>query len=199
MVRQWAVRAMFAAAPKARTKRMTPVKAEKQQNRFQPGLSGNPAGRPKGARNKTTMAAQALLDGEAQTLTAKAIELAHSGDTVALRLCLDRILPPRRERLVTIDLPEIVEGTDAAKALSAILKAVAAGELTPSEAKAFTDIIAAYANLRAENANSVDHSLQAEMEAAAETFDRRLALRIEARLEAERQKLALDAVASNET
>jgi predicted transcriptional regulator len=176
---------------------MTPVKAEKQQSRFQPGVSGNPAGRPKGSRNKATLAAEALLDGEAQTLTAKAIELAHSGDTIALRLCLDRILPPRRERVVIVDLPEIVQGTDAAKALSAILKAVAAGELTPSEAKALSDMVAAYANLQAASEAS-SNSRQAEIEAGAAEFDRRLALRIQARLEAEQQKLAVGGVASNE-
>jgi hypothetical protein len=171
---------------------MTSVKAEKQQNRFRPGVSGNPAGRPKGARNKTTMAAQALLDGEAQTLTAKAIELAHSGDTVALRLCLDRIIPTRRERVVTLDLPDIV-GADVAPALAAIIKATANGELTPSEAKSLTDMIAAYATVRALKTSSESH--EAETEAAAALFDQRLAQRIEAR----RQKLAIDGVAGNET
>ena len=177
---------------------MTSVKTEKQQNRFQPGRSGNPGGRPKGARNRTTLAAQALLDGEGEKLTRKAIEMALAGDTVALRICIDRIIPPRRERVVIIDLPEIVEGTDAAKALSAILKAVAAGELTPTEAKALSDMVAAYANVRAASEASSGHSHQAEIEAAAASFDRRIALRIEARLEAERQKLAVDGVASNE-
>jgi len=181
-----------------RTTRMTSVKTGKQQSRFQPGVSGNPGGRPKGARNRTTLAVQALLDGESEKLTRKAIELALAGDTVALRICIDRILPPRRERVVIIDLPEVVEGTDAAKALSAILKAVAAGELTPTEAKALSDMVAAYANVRAATEASSDHSHQA-VEAGAAEFDRRIALRIEARLEAERQKLALDGVASNET
>ena len=126
------------------------------------------------------MAAQALLDGEGERLTRKAIEMAHAGDISALRLCLDRILPPRRERVVIIDLPEIVEGADAAKALSTILKAVGAGELTPTEAKALSDMVAVYANVRAVNDASSDHSRQA-VEAGAAEFDRRLALRIEAR------------------
>jgi hypothetical protein len=175
------------------TTRMTSAKTEKQQNRFQPGVSGNPAGRPKGARNRTTMAAQALLDGEAQTLTAKAIELAHSGDTVALRLCLDRIIPTRRERVVTVDLPDIV-GADVAPALAAIIKATASGELTPTEAKSLSDMIAAYATVRASKTSS-DHSHQAETELAAALFDQRLAQRLEAR----RQMLAVDGVASNDT
>jgi hypothetical protein len=49
------------------------------------------------------MAAEALLDGEAEALTRKAVELALAGDTVALRLCLERLLPPRRSRRVTFD------------------------------------------------------------------------------------------------
>jgi Family of unknown function (DUF5681) len=38
---------------------------------FKPGESGNPAGKPKGARNKVTLAIEALLDGEAEALTRK--------------------------------------------------------------------------------------------------------------------------------
>ena len=66
----------------------------KQGARFRKGQSGNPSGRPRGARNKTTRAVEALLDGEAEALTRKAIERALEGDTTALCLCLDRLLPP---------------------------------------------------------------------------------------------------------
>jgi hypothetical protein len=52
---------------------------------FKPGQSGNPAGKPRGSRNRTTLAVEALLDGEAETLTRKAIELAKAGDLAALR------------------------------------------------------------------------------------------------------------------
>jgi len=68
---------------------------EKPRGRpFRPGESGNPAGRPRGARNRTTLAAEQLLDGEAEVLTRKAIELAKEDNLSALRLCIDRILPP---------------------------------------------------------------------------------------------------------
>ena len=60
--------------------------------------SPNPSGRPVGARNRTTLAAEALLDGEAEALIRKAVELGLQGDLIALRICLDRILPKRRER-----------------------------------------------------------------------------------------------------
>ena len=83
--------------------------ARKQRGRpFQPGQSGNPAGKPKGARNRATLAAEALLDGEATALTRKAIELALAGDSTALRLCLERLLPARKERLIEFSLPAIV-------------------------------------------------------------------------------------------
>lgn len=58
--------------------------------RFAPGNSGRPAG----ARHKTTLAIEALLEGEAEALTRKAIELALAGDMTALRLCLERIARP---------------------------------------------------------------------------------------------------------
>src|SRR4029077_11874899 len=73
--------------------------AGKQRGRpFLRGESGNPAGRPMGARHKATVEDEALLDGGAEALTRKAVEMALAGDGTALRLCLDRIIPPRRER-----------------------------------------------------------------------------------------------------
>jgi hypothetical protein len=76
--------------------------AQKQQigRPFEPGQSGNPAGRPKGSRNKATLAVEVLLDGEAESITRKAIELAKKGDLAAIRLCLDRIASPRKDRPV---------------------------------------------------------------------------------------------------
>ena len=74
-----------------------PENSGRIQGRFLQGLSGNPAGRPRGSRNRTTLAAQALLDGEAEALTRKAVDLALDGDIAALRLCLERIIPVRRE------------------------------------------------------------------------------------------------------
>jgi hypothetical protein len=118
---------------------------KRQDTRFKPGQSGNPNGRPKGSLNATTLAAQALLDGEAEILTRKAIELAKGGDLTALRLCMDRLLPPRKDRPVSLDLPRIDSARDVPKAISALLAAVAAGELTPSDAGEVTKLLDAYA------------------------------------------------------
>lgn len=74
-------------------------------SKFKTGQSGNPGGRPKGGLNKATLTSQALLDGEAEALTRKVVELAKSGNPVALRLCLERLLPPRKDRPITFALP----------------------------------------------------------------------------------------------
>ncbi|GHE80556.1 hypothetical protein GCM10019059_43480 [Camelimonas fluminis] len=52
---------------------------------FRKGQSGNPAGKPRGSRHRTTRAIDELLAGEAEKITRKAIEMACGGDTVALR------------------------------------------------------------------------------------------------------------------
>lgn len=101
---------------------------------------GNP-GRPAGARHKATLAAQELLDGEAEALTRKAVELALAGDPTALRLCLDRIAPRRTDAPIRFDLPPMATAADASKAAGAILAAVAAGDVTPSEAGAVMGLI----------------------------------------------------------
>ncbi len=98
--------------------------------RFKPG---NP-GRPAGARHKVTMAIEELLEGEHEALTRKAIEKALEGDMTALRLCLDRIAPPRKDAPISISLPPVSSAADAVVASSALLDAVATGEVTPGEA-----------------------------------------------------------------
>jgi hypothetical protein len=119
--------------------------AGKQRGRpFQKGQSGNPDGRPKGSRNATTLALENLLDGQATALTQKAIDLALAGDMAALRLCLDRILPPRKDRPVTFTLPPIDSAQDAAATVSAVLAAVATGEITPADAGEISKLIESY-------------------------------------------------------
>src|SRR5262249_5709721 len=121
------------------------ITGSKQVNpgHFRPGQSGNPAGRPKGARNRSTIAAESLLEGEAEALTRKAIALALAGDTTALRLCIERLVPPRKDRPITFELPPIASAADVANAVAAVLRAVAEGRVTLSEAMAVTSLIEA--------------------------------------------------------
>ena len=114
--------------------------------RFAPGnrLSN---GRKPGSRNRTTLAALNLLDNEAERLSRRAIELALSGDVAALKLCLDKVAPPRRDRPVEITMERIETAADACSAISDLIEAVAAGELTPSEADAVAELIEKRARL----------------------------------------------------
>jgi hypothetical protein len=111
---------------------------------FRPGQSGNLAGKPKGARNRATLLAEQLFDGEAEAIIHKAIEGAKQGDVALLRLCIDRILPPRRDRPVHFALPELRSVEDAGKAMAAFGEAVAGGELTPAEAAELSRVVETY-------------------------------------------------------
>jgi len=114
---------------------------------FEKGRSGNPAGRPRGSVNGATRAAMLLLDGEAEALTRKAVELALAGDPVALRLCLERILGARRGRPVdlgTLALPPCADAGDLAGAMAGVAAAAAQGMITPDEALALAQMVESY-------------------------------------------------------
>lgn len=114
-----------------------PSRARAREGRSGAGkfTKGNP-GRPPGSRNKTTLAVEALIEGEAKALTRKAIELAKAGDMAALRLCMDRIAAPKKDRPSPFELPPMKDGRDHPVAIAAIISAVAAGDLTAGEAEA---------------------------------------------------------------
>ena len=109
--------------------------------RFVKGRSGNPTGRRYGSRNKKTLTAAVLLDGEAEALTRKAVELALAGDPTALRLCIERILPPCRERPVRFTLPPIESSEDISAAMNAVTAALARGIITPGEAERIANVV----------------------------------------------------------
>ncbi|MGE8128951.1 DUF5681 domain-containing protein [Methylobacterium sp. NPDC080182] len=115
-----------------------------EATQFEPGRSGNPGGRPKGSRNRSTKALEAIFEGEAEALTRKAIEMALEGDTVALRMCMDRLMPVRKDRPITFTLPEIETAADLTKATRALMQGVADGEITPSEAAELSKLVDAH-------------------------------------------------------
>ena len=108
--------------------------------RGRPFARGNP-GKPPGARHKTTLAIESLLDGEAEKLTRKAIKLALAGDTIALRLCLERVAPVRKGRAVRFPLPPIKTTGDVVGALAAITAAMSGGHLSPAEACEIASVV----------------------------------------------------------
>jgi len=99
-------------------------------------------GRPAGSRNNATLALQALLDGDGEAITRKAIKLAKAGNGSALRLCLERLIAPRKERLVRLKLPEDISTAEGAShALAAILASAAQGEITVGEAVQLSSLL----------------------------------------------------------
>jgi hypothetical protein len=109
-------------------------KTRRETMTFYKGESGNPAGRPRGSRNRTTVLMQSLLEANAEAIARKAIDLATGGDLTAIRICFDRLVPARKHEPVDFDLPRLDTAADTVTAASTIVAAVAAGELTPSEA-----------------------------------------------------------------
>src|ERR1700689_3786133 len=113
------------------------TKTNTNDGQFSKGTSGNPSGRPPGSPNKSRLIMEASLEGESQGLIRKAIKLALAGDTHALRLCLDRLLPPGRDRLVHFDMP-LIRGLEEAPAISE-------GHLTPQEGEVIGRMLAQHA------------------------------------------------------
>jgi Family of unknown function (DUF5681) len=111
---------------------------------FQKGESGNPAGRPRGARNRTTVLLENLFAEDAEAIARKAIELAKAGETAALRMCLDRLVPARKDEPVVFDLPPLDTAADSVAAAARIVAAVAAGDLAPSQAVDLAKVIDVY-------------------------------------------------------
>jgi hypothetical protein len=109
-------------------------------------------GRRAGGRNKSTIALQEILDQHAEPILKKAALLALQGDKAALRMCLDRILPPRRHTPVKFKLPAVATAVDLAQALESILQAMACGKLTPADG----ETIAAVLQLRGQSIERVD-------------------------------------------
>ena len=94
-------------------------------------FSNGNVGRPKGSRNKATIAIEGLLEGQAEALTQTAISKALEGDSIALRLCMDRIAPPMKDKPVVFPLPRMHGAMDASEAAGSVLSAVSEGTLTP--------------------------------------------------------------------
>jgi len=111
---------------------------------FQPGQSGNPAGRPRGARNNTTVLIEQLIEGDAEFIMRRLIAQAKAGNPRALGLLMPALLPKRKDSPIEIELPPLEEASDAPGAIAAIIAAVCAGEITPSEGTSLTRMIEAY-------------------------------------------------------
>ncbi len=124
---------------------------------FQAGQSGNPAGKPKGARHKTTYAVINMLEGETEALTRKAIEMALGGDIAALKMCLDRIAPTLKPRTQSIRL-DIKKPDNLADTARAFITASANGDLPPDIAAQLVSAVSSVAKI--EEVEQLKHRLE---------------------------------------
>ena len=108
---------------------------------FERGKSGNPNGRPKGTRNKTLFLLEQMIEGDAVEVLGVIIALAKEGDLQASKILIDRLLPPKKDRPISLKLPKILNSKDAMEATSIIIKAMSEGEITPLEGESFIKVI----------------------------------------------------------
>ena len=117
------------------------------------------SGKPKGSRNKATIAIESLLEGQAEALTQTAISKALDGDSMALRLCMDRIAPLPKDNTISFTLPHMESANDASKAAGSVLKAVSIGEITPIEGSRVMGLIDSFR--RTLELTVIEHRIQA--------------------------------------
>jgi hypothetical protein len=110
---------------------------------FKRGQSGNPAGRPKGVKDRRT-ALREKLQPHADELIETVVRYAKAGDMIAMRLVVDRLVPPLKEEPIRVTIPKIKNADDCLKAAAVVVQAVATGDMLPSEGQAMAALIDAH-------------------------------------------------------
>lgn len=119
---------------------------EMQENgRFKKGKSGNPRGKPKGTKNKASLLAEMLLESGVEEVCRQVLNQAQEGSLHAAKIILDRLLPPRKDRLINFKLPRIEKAKDLLEASREICCAVGNGEITPLEGESLSKILELHA------------------------------------------------------
>jgi hypothetical protein len=124
-----------------------PKLRKNRSGQFAKGTTGNPAGRPRGSRNKATLVMETLLEGEAGQLIRKAIEIGMAGNVNAIRLCLERVYPPLKDRPIHLDLPPVETLPQISSAISKVFMSIGEGNITPSEGETLANILAVQTNV----------------------------------------------------
>ncbi len=120
------------------------ITGRKQDGRpFEPGQSGNPAGRPKGARHAALLALDAIGVEAGKDIMQAVVKAAKEGDMRAADILLRRLWPERKGRPVTLDLPAMQSAADLPAVLGTVAQAVASGDLTPEEGQALAAVVEA--------------------------------------------------------
>lgn len=109
--------------------------------KFQKGKSGNPAGRPKGSKNRATLLALAAMEGDLTAIVKKIVAEAKNGDMAAARLVVDKLIPAAKDRPIDITLPRMKDLSGCRDALAEVIQAVADGDLLPGDGERLSAMI----------------------------------------------------------
>ncbi len=119
----------------------TEISSAKQKPGFKPGQSGNPAGKPPGTRNRVSRLLDQKAEEGAEAILAAVLGAAQTGDVRAAELVLSRCWPVPKGRRLTLSLPPVEGASDVVRALGALLREVAAGNVSAEEAQAVASLI----------------------------------------------------------
>jgi hypothetical protein len=111
--------------------------------RGRPFQTGNKygRGRPRGSRNKVALVCQDTLDSHAETLTKRCLYMVFQGNPTAMRLCMERLMPARRQRMLQFKMPPVKTIADVAMALESVVSGVGQGQFTASEGQAIAGML----------------------------------------------------------
>jgi len=118
-----------------------PTGQEHAPGRWQPGQSGNPAGRPRGSRDRALAALDAIGDQNATDVLQAVVNAAKGGDMRAAEVILARLWPVRRGRPIALALPDVTKAADLPAALGAVVAAMGEGLVSPDEAQAVAAVL----------------------------------------------------------
>jgi hypothetical protein len=144
--------------------KITPIRT-KSRGRWAKGTSGNPAGRPLGSRNNSTLWFEQQLNDAREPITRKFIAQAKAGHPAAMRLYMDRMCPVPRERPIQVDLPKATDSQGIAAGFSALRAKLSEGLLTPTEADVITRVLESMARV-------IDEDLQRRLERVEQAIER---------------------------
>lgn len=105
---------------------------------YKAGVSGNPSGRPKGSLNKNTQLIK-MMEAHAEALINKTIEMGLSGDPIALRLCIERLIPKAKDKVAIVIMPD-VSNMETTKIIPELLQSLAGQEMTVSDFKSLMEV-----------------------------------------------------------
>lgn len=115
------------------------VQTRDPSGKFIKGRSGNPNGRPANAE-----AIRLLLAPRTEELVAVAVEMALSGDSAALKLCLERISAPVKSELPSIEIPDFELANTPLEKANRIINAVGKGQMSIEIGERFLAAISFY-------------------------------------------------------